>query len=74
MIAPGTIFEEMGVNYFGPVDGHDVSGLTKTLQNLKRLEGPRLLHIVTRKGKGYEKQKLILLAIMQYPHSTPALV
>ena len=55
MIAPGTLFEEMGVNYFGPVDGHDVSGLAKTLQNLKRLEGPRLLHIVTRKGKGYEK-------------------
>jgi 1-deoxy-D-xylulose-5-phosphate synthase len=55
MIAPGTLFEEMGVNYFGPVDGHDVSGLVKTLQNLKRLNGPRLLHIVTRKGKGYEK-------------------
>ncbi len=55
MIAPGTLFEEMGVNYFGPVDGHDVSGLVKTLQNLKRLEGPRILHIVTRKGKGYEK-------------------
>lgn len=55
MIAPGTLFEEMGLNYFGPVDGHDVSGLVKTLQNLKRLDGPRLLHIVTRKGKGYEK-------------------
>jgi len=55
MIAPGTIFEEIGLNYFGPVDGHDVSGLVKTLQNLKRLDGPRLLHIVTRKGKGYER-------------------
>lgn len=55
MLAPGTIFEEMGVNYFGPIDGHDVSGLVKTLRNLKRLDGPRLLHIVTRKGKGYEK-------------------
>ncbi len=55
MLAPGTLFEEMGVHYFGPVDGHDVSGLVKTLQNLKRLKGPRLLHIVTRKGKGYEK-------------------
>jgi len=55
MLAPGTIFEEMGVNYFGPVDGHDVSGLIKTLNNLKRLDGPRLLHIVTRKGKGYAK-------------------
>ena len=55
MLAPGTLFEEMGVHYFGPVDGHDVTGLIKTLQNLKRLDGPRLLHIVTRKGKGYEK-------------------
>jgi len=55
MIAPGTLFEELGVNYFGPVDGHDVLGLVKTLQNLKRLDGPRLLHIVTQKGKGYEK-------------------
>ena len=55
MIAPGTLFEEMGLNYFGPVDGHDVSGLVKTLQNLKRIEGPRILHIVTRKGKGYER-------------------
>ena len=55
MIAPGTLFEEMGVNYFGPIDGHDVTGLTKTLQNLKRLSGPRLLHIITRKGKGYDK-------------------
>ena len=55
MIAPGTLFEEMGLNYYGPVDGHDVSGLVKTLQNLKRLNGPRLLHIVTRKGKGYER-------------------
>ena len=55
MLAPGTLFEDMGVHYFGPVDGHDVTGLIKTLQNLKRLDGPRLLHIVTRKGKGYEK-------------------
>ena len=55
MLASGTLFEEMGVHYFGPVDGHDVTGLIKTLQNLKRLDGPRLLHIVTRKGKGYEK-------------------
>ena len=55
MIAPGTLFEEMGINYFGPIDGHDVAGLSKTLQNLKRLSGPRLLHIVTRKGKGYER-------------------
>ncbi len=55
MIAPGTLFEEMGVNYFGPIDGHDVTSLVKTLQNLKRMQGPRILHIVTKKGKGYIK-------------------
>lgn len=53
IVAPGTLFEELGVNYFGPVDGHDLLGLVKILQNLKRRKGPRLLHIVTRKGKGY---------------------
>ncbi len=54
MVMPGTIFEEMGFNYFGPVDGHDVDTLVKTLRNLRHLEGPRLLHVVTRKGKGYK--------------------
>ncbi|MEN8133071.1 MAG: 1-deoxy-D-xylulose-5-phosphate synthase [Pseudomonadota bacterium] len=54
MIVPGTLFEEMGVNYFGPVDGHDLTGLIQTLSNLKHHKGPRLLHVVTRKGKGYE--------------------
>lgn len=53
MIVPGTLFEELGVHYFGPVDGHDVPALIKTLKNLHDLEGPRLLHVVTRKGKGY---------------------
>jgi 1-deoxy-D-xylulose-5-phosphate synthase len=53
MIVPGTLFEEMGVTYFGPVDGHDLMGLVRTLENLKDHKGPRLLHIVTRKGKGY---------------------
>jgi 1-deoxy-D-xylulose-5-phosphate synthase len=53
MLAPGTLFEEMGVNYFGPVDGHDLSALIQTLKNLKEHKGPRLLHVVTRKGKGY---------------------
>ncbi len=53
MIAPGTLFEEMGVNYFGPIDGHDLTSLIQTLNNLKEHKGPRLLHIVTRKGKGY---------------------
>ncbi|WP_455385303.1 1-deoxy-D-xylulose-5-phosphate synthase [Acidihalobacter prosperus] len=55
MIIPGTLFEEMGFHYFGPVDGHDLDLLVKTLTNLRELKGPRLLHIVTRKGKGYHR-------------------
>ena len=54
MFAPGgTLFEELGFNYFGPVDGHDLPTLVQTLRNLRALKGPRLLHVVTRKGKGY---------------------
>jgi len=53
MIVPGTLFEELGFSYFGPIDGHDLPTLVSTLQNLRSLEGPRLLHIVTKKGKGY---------------------
>ena len=52
---PGTLFEELGVSYYGPAHGHDVSSLIKILRNLKRLKGPRLLHICTVKGKGYAK-------------------
>ncbi|MGB0713224.1 MAG: 1-deoxy-D-xylulose-5-phosphate synthase, partial [Gammaproteobacteria bacterium] len=54
MVSPGTLFEEMGFTYYGPIDGHDLGTLISTLQNLRALKGPRLLHIVTRKGKGYE--------------------
>jgi 1-deoxy-D-xylulose-5-phosphate synthase len=53
MVLPGTMFEEMGFNYFGPIDGHDLDALVKTLTNLRDLEGPQFLHVVTRKGKGY---------------------
>ena len=53
MVLPGTLFEEMGFNYIGPIDGHDVKGLVTTLSNVKKLRGPQLLHVVTRKGKGY---------------------
>jgi 1-deoxy-D-xylulose-5-phosphate synthase len=54
MVVPGTMFEEFGFNYFGPVDGHDLPNLVKTLRNLHGHRGPRLLHIVTEKGKGYK--------------------
>jgi 1-deoxy-D-xylulose-5-phosphate synthase len=53
MVLPGTIFEEMGFNYIGPIDGHDVGGLVKTLRNVRNLHGPQFLHVATRKGKGY---------------------
>jgi 1-deoxy-D-xylulose-5-phosphate synthase len=53
MVLPGTLFEEMGFNYIGPVDGHDVTALVRTLRNLRRLRGPQFLHVRTRKGKGY---------------------
>ncbi len=53
MVVPGTMFEELGFNYIGPVNGHDMETLIKTLQNLRSLSGPQFLHIVTRKGKGY---------------------
>lgn len=53
MVVPGTLFEELGFNYIGPVDGHDLPGLIKTLGNIRKLTGPQFLHVVTRKGKGY---------------------
>ena len=53
MVLPGTLFEELGFNYIGPVDGHDVRSLVSTLHNLRQLHGPQFLHVVTRKGKGY---------------------
>ncbi|HEN3631678.1 TPA: 1-deoxy-D-xylulose-5-phosphate synthase [Yersinia enterocolitica] len=53
MVVPSTLFEELGFNYIGPVDGHDVQTLTQTLKNMRSLKGPQLLHIMTKKGKGY---------------------
>jgi len=54
MIMPSTLFEELGFHYYGPIDGHDVKNLVRTLNNLKKIKGPRFLHVITRKGKGYE--------------------
>jgi 1-deoxy-D-xylulose-5-phosphate synthase len=53
MVLPGTLFEEMGFNYIGPIDGHDVEALVTTLGNMRGLPGPQLLHIVTQKGRGF---------------------
>lgn len=53
MVVPGTLFEELGFNYIGPVDGHDVVGLAQTLKNMRSLKGPQLLHVMTKKGRGY---------------------
>ena len=53
MLAPGTLFEELGFNYIGPMDGHNLNEMLKTLQNLKDLKGPKLLHLITQKGKGF---------------------
>jgi 1-deoxy-D-xylulose-5-phosphate synthase len=54
MVIPGTLFEELGFNYIGPIDGHDLEALVGTLGNIRKLKGPQLLHVVTRKGKGYQ--------------------
>ena len=53
LIVPGTLFEEFGFNYIGPIDGHDMDALLHTLRNVQQLRGPQLLHVITKKGKGY---------------------
>ncbi len=73
MVAPGTLFEELGFNYYGPVDGHDVDELVHVLQNLKVMQGPLLLHAVTQKGKGYkpaEDDALALHAVTPFDPAT----
>jgi hypothetical protein len=62
MVTPGTLFEEFGFNYIGPIDGHDLDVLLDTLSNIKQLSGPQFLHVVTKKGKGYKP----------WPKPTPA--
>jgi 1-deoxy-D-xylulose-5-phosphate synthase len=54
MVTPGTLFEEFGFNYIGPIDGHDLDALIPTLANIRKLPGPQFLHVVTRKGQGYK--------------------
>ena len=54
MVVPATLFEKFGFNYIGPIDGHDLDSLIPTLENIKHLEGPQFLHVVTKKGQGYK--------------------
>lgn len=54
LLTPGTLFEELGFNYIGPIDGHDLDSLIPTLQNLQKLSGPQFLHVITKKGQGYK--------------------
>jgi len=82
MVVPGTLFEELGFNYIGPIDGHDLDMLVPTLEKLKELSGPVFLHIVTKKGKGYapaEKDPLAYHGVPAFdrtkdslPKSTPS--
>jgi 1-deoxy-D-xylulose-5-phosphate synthase len=54
MVVPATLFEGFGFNYIGPIDGHDLDSLIPTLENIKHLDGPQFLHVVTKKGQGYK--------------------
>ena len=72
MVVPGTLFEELGFNYIGPVDGHDVNELVKTLGNMRELKGPQFLHIMTKKGKGYEQAEKDPIGYHAVPKFDPA--
>jgi len=72
MIVPGTLFEELGFNYIGPIDGHDLDMLVPTLENLKDISGPRFLHVVTKKGKGYAPAENDPLAYHGVPAFDPS--
>ncbi len=71
MVTPGTMFEEFGFNYIGPIDGHDLDALVPTLNNIKRLKGPQFLHVVTRKGQGYklaEADPILYHGVSKFDH------
>ena len=72
MVIPGTLFEELGFNYIGPIDGHDLDVLVETLENLKHISGSRFLHIVTKKGKGYAPAEKDPLAYHGVPAFDPS--
>ncbi|NMG04431.1 1-deoxy-D-xylulose-5-phosphate synthase [Azoarcus taiwanensis] len=73
MITPGTLFEEFGFHYYGPVDGHDLDALIPMLQNLRNLRGPQFLHVVTRKGHGYklaEADPILYHGVSRFDHNS----
>jgi 1-deoxy-D-xylulose-5-phosphate synthase len=72
MVIPGTLFEEFGFNYIGPIDGHDVNALISTLKNMRQLKGPQLLHVMTKKGKGYEPAEKDPIGYHGVPKFNPA--
>ncbi|EMQ2877459.1 1-deoxy-D-xylulose-5-phosphate synthase [Vibrio navarrensis] len=72
MVVPGTLFEELGFNYIGPIDGHDVTELVKTLKNMRELKGPQFLHVMTKKGKGYEPAEKDPIGYHGVPKFDPA--
>ena len=72
MISPGTLFEEFGFHYYGPIDGHDLDALIPTLQNLKKLKGPQFLHVITKKGQGYklaEADPILYHGVSKFDHT-----
>jgi len=72
MVMPGTMFEEFGFNYIGPIDGHDLEALLPTLQNLRTLKGPQFLHVITRKGQGYklaEADPILYHGVAKFDHT-----
>ncbi len=72
MVVPGTIFEELGFSYIGPIDGHDVNGVVDTLNNMREIKGPQILHVVTKKGKGYELAEQDPIKFHAVPKFNPA--
>ncbi|WP_102795651.1 1-deoxy-D-xylulose-5-phosphate synthase [Bowmanella denitrificans] len=72
MVVPGTIFEELGFNYIGPIDGHDVNGMVDTLRNMRQMSGPHILHVVTKKGKGYEEAEKDPIKFHAVPKFNPS--
>lgn len=76
MVVPGTIFEELGFQYIGPIDGHDVDAMVDTLSNMRKMSGPKILHVVTKKGKGYEQAEQDPIkwhAVPKFDHTTEKL-